>query len=118
MGVDYPIYTEGGVQQPGANAHTQPLNILPGCVIALILSNDRMGKMKNSLRSGLDLLKRPLNPCCSEGNFVLHVQLFQAMLKLEGLVDILSLSPRSHVDRVTSKGHVDNPGLFFHPRPS
>lgn len=86
------------MQQPGANAHTQPLNILPSCVITLILSNDRMGKMKNRSRSGLDLLKRPLNPCCSVGNFGLHVQLFQARLKLEGLVDIPSVRPRSHVD--------------------
>lgn len=96
--MEYLLYTEGGVQQPGANAHTQALNILPGCVIALILSNDRMGKMKNSLCSGLDLLKKPLNPCCSEVNFGFHVQLFQARLKLEGLLDIPSLRPRSHVD--------------------
>lgn len=50
---------EGAMQQPGANAQIQPLNMIPNLVIALILSNDRLSKMKNSLCSGLDLLKRP-----------------------------------------------------------
>lgn len=70
--MEYLLYTEGGVQQPGANAHTQALNILPGCVIALILSNDRMGKMKNSLCSGLD----------SSKNLLIHVALKSTLVSM------------------------------------
>lgn len=39
---------------------TQPRNMLPSCMVALVLSNGRIFKIKSSSFSDLDLLKRPL----------------------------------------------------------
>lgn len=39
---------------------TQTLNMLPSCMIALVLSNDRMSKMKCGSFNRLDFLERPL----------------------------------------------------------
>ena len=73
------------MQQPEAKAQTQILILLHSCMIALILSSDRMSRRKKSSCSELYLLKRPpwsILPL--EATFV--SKLPQAMLKLEVLV--------------------------------
>ena len=93
------------MQQPEAKAQTQILILLHSCMIALILSSDRMSRRKKSSCSELYLLKRPpwsILPL--EATFV--SKLPQAMLKPEVHVDVCDLT--------AAGSHVDVPGPRYH----
>lgn len=84
---------------------TQPQNTLPNHTIALVLSHDKMSRMKNGSFSGLNLYKNKqtnkpnkqtkkttMVHAAPGGQFGIHRPLPQAMLKLEVRVDSVSYS--------------------------
>ena len=54
---------------------TQPLNTLPSHTTVLVLSNNRVSKIKNGSFSGLDLLERPPWIAALRGRVGIHSQL-------------------------------------------
>lgn len=60
----------GGLQQPEACTRNQSPNMLPNSPVTLVLTNDRMSKMKNNSFSGLDRLERPLRSMLTSGGHI------------------------------------------------
>lgn len=82
--------------------------MLHSCMITLVLSNDRMSKMKKSSFSGLDLLKDPYGPCFPGGHFGICGPPPQAMFDPEVCVDVWGPIAARSCDGV--------PGQKYHQR--
>lgn len=91
-------------------------------MITLVLSNDRMSKIKTSSFSGMNLLKRTLySNAASRGHLGICSPLYQAVLKPEFNVDVRGPTAAGamlvSLARVTTEGHMDILDLSQYLRP-